>query len=99
MVYSVVILTNPLEATEIVDNYGGLFDLILYIPVNNLSVMSGRVFLGLTSTKLGLMCLAQGHNTVTLVKLKPATPRSRVKYSTTEPLCSSIMVVITGVWK
>ena len=99
MVYSVVILTNPLEATEIVDNYGGLFDLILYIPVNNLSVMSGWVFLGLTSTKLGLMCLAQGHNTVTLVKLEPATPRSRVKYSTTEPLCSSIMVVITGVWK
>ena len=23
-----------------------LFDLILYVPVNNLSVMSGRVFLG-----------------------------------------------------
>ena len=37
-----------------------LFDLILYFPVNNLSVMSGQVFLGRTSTKLGLMCLAQG---------------------------------------
>ena len=24
----------------------GLFDLILYVPVNNCSVMSGRVFLG-----------------------------------------------------
>ena len=36
-----------------------LFDLILYIPVNNLSVTLGRVFLGWTSTKLGLMCLAQ----------------------------------------
>ena len=33
--------------------------------------MQGRVFLGLTSTKLGLMCLAQGHNAVTPVRLKP----------------------------
>ena len=30
------------------------------------------------------MCLAQGHNTVMPVGLKPATPRSQVKYSTTE---------------
>ena len=28
-----------------------LFDLVLYVPVNNFSVMSGRVFLGLASTK------------------------------------------------
>ena len=34
-----------------------LFDLILYVPVNNFSVMSGQVFLGWTSTKQGLMCL------------------------------------------
>ena len=33
------------------------------------------------------MCLAQGHNTVTLKRLEPAAPRSRVKHSTTEPLC------------
>ena len=46
-----------------------LFDLILYTTVNNLSVMSGWVFLGWTSTKQGSMCLAQGHNTVTLVRL------------------------------
>ena len=32
------------------------------------------------------MCLAQGHNAVTLVKLEPAAPQSRVKHSTTEPL-------------
>ena len=32
-----------------------LFDLILYIQVNNISVASGRVFLGWTSTKLRLM--------------------------------------------
>ena len=41
-----------------------LFDLIFYVPVNNFSVMSGRVFLGWNSTKHGLMCLAQGHNAV-----------------------------------
>ena len=57
-------------------------------PINNLSVMKGRVFLGWTSTKLGLMCLAQGHNTVMPVRLEPAAPRSRVKHSTTEPLPS-----------
>ena len=38
----------------------------------------------------GLMCLAQGHNAVTPVKLEPAAPLSRVKHSTTEPLCSQI---------
>ena len=32
---------------------------------NKLSVIKGRVYLGWTSTKLGLMCLAQGHNTMT----------------------------------
>ena len=40
------------------------------------------------STKLGLMCLAQVHNTVTPVRLEPAAPRSRVKHSTTELLRS-----------
>ena len=35
------------------------------------------------------MCLAQGHNAVTPVRLKPADPRSLVKHSTTEPLLSS----------
>ena len=34
------------------------------------------------------MCLAQGHNTVTPVRLEPSAPRSSVKHSTTEPLCS-----------
>ena len=35
------------------------FDLILYVPVNNFSVMWGHVFLGWTSTKQELTCLAQ----------------------------------------
>ena len=34
------------------------------------------------------MCVAQGHDTVTPVRLKPAAPRSSVKHSTTEPLRS-----------
>ena len=29
------------------------------------------------------MCLAQGHNPVTLVRIEAAAPRSRVKYSNT----------------
>ena len=47
--------------------------------------MSGRVFLGRTSSKQK----TQGHNTVSPMRLKPATPRPPVKHSTTEPLCSS----------
>ena len=50
-------------------NSGLILILLLYILVNNLSVTSGGVFLGWTSTKLGLMCLAQGHNAVTPVRL------------------------------
>ena len=57
-------------------------------PVNNFAVMSGWVFLGWTSTKQWLMWLAQGHNSLMLVWLEPATPWSRVKHSTTEPLRS-----------
>ena len=34
------------------------------------------------------MCLAQGHNAVTPVRLEPAALQSRVKHSTTEPLRS-----------
>ena len=37
------------------------------------------------------MYLAQGHNAVTPVRLKPATPWSRVKHSTTEPLRSLLL--------
>ena len=54
-----------------------LFDLIFYVPVNNLSVTSGWVF----------MCIAQGHNAVTPVRLEPTA-----LWSTTEPLCSHIGV-------
>ena len=54
-----------------------LFDLILHIPVNNCSDKLGRGFLCWTSTKQGLMCRAQGHNIVWLVRFEPAAIRSR----------------------
>ena len=41
----------------------------LYVIVNNFSVKLGRIFLGQTSTKQGLMCLALGQNGVAPVRL------------------------------
>ena len=43
---------------------------------------------GLNQYQARINVLAQGHNTVTPVRLDPAAPRSRVKHSTTEPLSS-----------
>ena len=83
--------TDHGSTPEAISRYS-LFDLIPYVPVNTFSVISEWVFLGWTSTKQGLMCLAQGHNTVTPVRLEPLTPRSQVKYSTTEPLRSHFQV-------
>ena len=48
----------------------------------------GRVSLGWTSTKQRVKCIAQGHNTVSLVMLQPTNPRSHVKHSTSESPCS-----------
>ena len=42
------------------------------------------------------MCLAQGHNAVTPVRLKPVASRSRVKHSTTEPLRSPYLYKYKG---
>ena len=56
------------------------FDWILYNSVNSISVISGQVFMGLTSTKQRINCLAQGHNAVALVRIEHVTPRSRVKH-------------------
>ena len=54
---------------------GFLLVLMLNVPVNNLLVMFGqfRAFMGKTSAKQWIQCLAQGHNTVTLLSLKLAT--------------------------
>ena len=78
-----------------------LFCLILYVPVNSFSVVSGWVFLGWTSTKLGLMCLAQGHNAVIPVRLQPAALWFGVKHSIVLPrsndhvyICLFVNIVI-----
>ena len=65
-----------------------LFCLIWFFTSHQQSFSYIDVFLGWTSTKLGLMCLAQGHNVVTPVRLKPTALQSWVKHSTTEPLRS-----------
>ena len=57
-------------------------------PIYKRSVMQGWVFLGWTTTKLGLMFFAKDHNAVTPVRLELAALRSRFKHSTTEPLRS-----------
>ena len=62
--------------------------LILCIPVNNVSIMSEWVFLGLTSTKQRIKCPPQGHKPVPLVRFEQANPQSWVKHSTTKPLGS-----------
>ena len=59
----------------------------------DLGINKGRVFLGWTSTKLGSMCLAQGHNAVTPMRLESAAPWSPVKHSTTESLHSLIKII------
>ena len=46
------------------------FSLILYVPFNIFSVMSGEVFLGLTSSEEWIKCLAQRHNTVTPLEVR-----------------------------
>ena len=54
-------------------------------PSHQFWVMSGRVFLVWTSIKLSVKSLAKGHKAVLPMRLKPITPRSPIKPSTTEP--------------
>ena len=71
-----------------------LFDLILNVPVNSFSVMLGLVFMGLTSTKQGLMNLLKDTTQCRMVRLEPATPRSRVKHFTTALSVVVVKVVV-----
>ena len=72
---SVRIVVLPLLLIE--QLYVCLFVLRFNVPVNNFSVMSGRShrFLGLNQYSRESMCLAQGHNTVTLVWIEPRASR------------------------
>ena len=65
-----------------------LLDLILYVPVNTFSVMSGWFFMGGTSSKQVLMCLGQTHNAVTQMGIYQGAPWYRVKQCTTKPVCT-----------
>ena len=51
----------------------GMFELMLYVPVNNFTFMLGH-FLGLLNIKERIVGLSQGHNTVPPVRLVQATP-------------------------
>ena len=79
--------TKHLHKTNIFDGRNSIVinskTLFAMSHINNLSIMKGRVLLGKTITKLGLMCLAQGHKAVALVRLEPTDTWSRVKHSTT----------------
>ena len=55
-----------------------MFSKALYI--NYYLYYVGMGFPGLTRTKQGLMCRAQGLNAVTPVRLKPATPWRQALY-------------------
>ena len=44
------------------------------------------------NTKLGLMCPAQGYDTVTPMRLESVAPRSLVKHSTTELITAYVAV-------
>ena len=61
--------------------------LMPHIPFNNFSVMSGRVFLGRTSTMQRINFLLKDSG-----KLDSTTSRSRVKHYTNEPLRSLYQV-------
>ena len=59
-----------------------LFGIRLYVPVINLSVISGR-FPGLNQYyAMKMKCLAQGQNTAPMVIFEPAILRSRVRHCT-----------------
>ena len=65
-----------------------VLSIVLYIPFDNFSVMSGQfpVYLWLSRTKQ-IKYLAQGHNTVWKVEWKPLNPQSNAQ--PTDPLGST----------
>ena len=71
------------------------FYLILYVPVNNFSVMSVRVFLGWTSNKQGLLC--QRSDAIEALTHSPSV--SSLESSTLPPsLSNSIVHMYLFVW-
>ena len=65
-----------------------LFDLTLYVPSTIFQLNRDGSSWVEPVLSLDKCVLLKDHNAVTPVRLEPATPRSRVKHSTTEPLRS-----------
>ena len=65
-----------------------LFDLTLYVPSTIFQLNRDGSTWVEPVLSLDKCVLLKDHNAVTPVRLEPATPRSRVKHSTTEPLRS-----------
>ena len=53
------------------DRYSKNICLRLYVPVNNFSVILGRLPGFNQYNAMGMKCLAQGHNTVPQARIKP----------------------------
>ena len=65
-----------------------LFDLILYVTSTIFQLNRDGSSWVEPEVSLNKCVLLKDHITVTPVRLEPPTPRSRVKHSTTEPMCS-----------
>ena len=65
-----------------------LFDLILFVPSTIFQLYRGRSSWIEPVLSYDKCVLLKDHNTVTPVKLEAEAHMSRVKHSTTEPLCS-----------
>ena len=67
-----------------------LFDLILYVPSTIFQLNRDGIPWVEPVQSYGKFVLLEDQNAVTLVRLEPAAPRSRVKHCTTKPLHSLI---------
>ena len=65
-----------------------LFDLIPYVPSTTFQLNRHGISWVEPVLSYGKCVFLKDHNAVTLVRLEPTAPRSQVKHSTTEPLCS-----------
>ena len=75
------------QTTDLIKLIICLLALIIYISVNNFSVMLGQVFLGWTSTEQQIKWLVQWHNTITPMVKQPFDPQSRLPTNWTPAIC------------
>ena len=75
-----------------------LFDLILYVPSTIFQLQRDGSSWDEPVLSKDTCVLLKDHNAVTPVRLEPATPRSRVKHSTTEPLGSLLDILWHFIW-